>query len=350
MPGTGIIGYGAWVPRYRITVEEIARVWGADAAGIERGLGLKEKSVPGRDQDVITMSVAAGRSALRRASIDPTRIGAVYVGSESHPYAVKPSSATVAEALGCTPSAHGADLEFACKAGTEAMFLCQSLVESGREAHALAVAADTAQGAPGNALEYSAGAGAAAFLFGSEGVLAEVEETCSFMTDTPDFWRREHRRYPRHAGRFTGEPAYFRHTLGAARDILARSGRSPADFRHVVLHQPNGKYPQRAARELGFAPEQWRAGLLAPAIGNTYSAASPLGLAAALDDTAPGERVLLVSYGSGSGADAFVLRATPLLAERRGAAPRVRDLIERRRTYLDYGVYAKLRDKITLDG
>jgi len=346
----GITGYGAYVPRYRITVDEIARVWGADATSIQRALGLHAKSVPGADEDVITMSVAASKSALRRASLDPERIEAVYVGSESHPYAVKPSSTTVAEALGCTPSVHGADLEFACKAGTEAMFISQSLVESGRVGAALAIAADTAQGAPGNALEYSAGAAAAAYLFGRNEVLAEVEETYSTMSDTPDFWRREHQHYPRHAGRFTGEPAYFRHTLGAARGLLERSGRKASDFRYLILHQPNGKFPQRAARELGFTAEQVRVGLLASEIGNSYSAASPLGLAAALDVALPGERLLLVSYGSGSGSDGFILRATPLLAERRGRAPSVRALLEQRLAYLDYGVYAKLRNKITLDG
>ena len=124
----GIVGYGADMPRYRIRVEEIAKVWGADAAAYKRGLRLEEKSVPAPDQDVITMSVEAARRALRRAKIDPAEIGALYIGSESHPYAVKPSGTVVAEAIGATPHIHCADLEFACKAGSEGMFLAASLV------------------------------------------------------------------------------------------------------------------------------------------------------------------------------------------------------------------------------
>jgi hydroxymethylglutaryl-CoA synthase len=81
----GIVGHGAYIPRNRIKVEEIAKVWGADAPSYKRGLQLQEKSVPSPDQDTITMSVEATKNAIKRAGIDPAEIGAVYVGSESHP-------------------------------------------------------------------------------------------------------------------------------------------------------------------------------------------------------------------------------------------------------------------------
>ena len=120
----GITGYGAYVPKHRIRAEEIAKVWGNDVEVIKRGLMLREKSVPAPDQDVTSMSVEATRNALRRAGgIAPRDIGAVYIGSESHPYAVKPTGTVVAEAIGATPEIHCADFEFACKAGSEAMFV-----------------------------------------------------------------------------------------------------------------------------------------------------------------------------------------------------------------------------------
>src|SRR3990172_8673517 len=147
----GIVGYGAYVPRHRIKVEEIAKVWGADAPSYKRGLMLQEKSVPTPDQDTITMSVEAARHAVARAGIDPANIGAVYIGSESHPYAVKPSGTIVAEAIGATPDVHCADLEFACKAGSEGMFIALSLVAANQMDYALVIGADTCQGAPGDA-------------------------------------------------------------------------------------------------------------------------------------------------------------------------------------------------------
>jgi hydroxymethylglutaryl-CoA synthase len=342
----GIRGYGAYIPRHRIRVEEIARVWGADAPTYKRGLGLREKSVPTPDQDVITMSVEAARHAIRRAGIDPVKIGAIYIGSESHPYAVKPSGTVVAEAIGATPEIHCADFEFACKAGSEGMFVALSLVKAGQVEFAMGIGADTSQGAPGDALEYSASAGSAAYIFASTQLVAVCEETYAFMTDTPDFWRREYQFYPRHGGRFTGEPAYFKHTLSCARGLMKKAKVKPKDLRWAVFHQPNGKFPAKAAEELGFTKEQYEQGLLSPTLGNTYSGASPLGLTAVLDVAKPGDRILMVSYGSGAGSDGFIWRVTDRIAKVQKLAPQTRAQLEDRPIYVDYGTYAKFRGKI----
>jgi hydroxymethylglutaryl-CoA synthase len=342
----GIVGYGAYVPRHRIKVEEIAKVWGADAPSYKKGLQLREKSVPAPDQDTITMSVESARYAIRRAGITPNRIGAIYVGSESHPYAVKPSGTVVAEAIGATPEIHCADFEFACKAGSEGMFVALSLVKAGQMDYALGIGADTSQGAPGDALEYSASAGAAAFLFGREKILAVCEDTYAYMTDTPDFWRREYQFYPRHAGRFTGEPAYFKHVLSCARGLMAKTKTTPDDFRWAVFHQPNGKFPMRAAQELGFPKEKVEQGWLSPTLGNTYSGSSPMGLSAILDVAKPGDRILMVSYGSGAGSDGFIWKVTDRITAVQALAPQTRAQLEDHPIYLDYGTYAKFRGKI----
>jgi hydroxymethylglutaryl-CoA synthase len=342
----GIVGYGAYAPRYRIKVEEIAKVWGADAPSYKRGLMLKEKSVPAADQDVITMSVEAARNAVKRAGIDPRKIGAIYVGSESHPYAVKPSGTVVAEAIGATPDIHCADFEFACKAGSEAMFVALSLIDAGTMDYALAIGADTSQGAPGDALEYSASAGAAAYIMGKDKTVADCEHTYSFMTDTPDFWRREYMHYPRHAGRFTGMPAYFKHVTGCATAIMEKSGTRPEDFNYAVFHQPNGKFPSTVAKKLGFKPEQIEPGLLCPRLGNTYSGSSPMGLSATLDIAKPGDLILMCSYGSGAGSDGFIFRVTDRIKEVQDLAFKVTDYLDKHKHYIQYGEYAKLRRKI----
>lgn len=348
----GIIGYGAHVPRRRIKVEEIAKVWGADAPSYKKGLELVQKSVPAGDEDTITLSVEASRNALVRAGIDAGEIGAVYVGSESHPYAVKPTGVTVAEAIGANPACHCADFEFACKAGSEGMFVANALVKAGFIKYGLGIGADTSQGAPGDALEYSAAAGAAAFVFGADDdkMLATVDETYSFMNDTPDFWRREHQFYPEHGGRFTGEPAYFRTTVGAVEGILSKSGMKPADFQYAVFHQPNGKFPKRVGKMLGFTNEQIEVGRVVPMLGNTYSGASPIGLTAILDVAKPGDKILMCSYGSGSGSDAFIYTVQERIREVQDLAPKTRWLLDENLIYVEYGEYAKLRHKIRLAG
>jgi hydroxymethylglutaryl-CoA synthase len=341
----GIVGYGAYVPRYRLPAHEVARVW----KGSEGGLPVQEKAVPGLDEDTLTIALEAARNALARAQIDPQRIGAVWVGSESHPYAVKPTGTVLAQAIGAVPFTQATDMQFACKAGTEAMQAGIGFVGSGMARYVLAVGADTAQGRPGDALEYTTAAGGAAYLIGAaEESLAVFEDTLSYVTDTPDFWRRPYMHYPSHGQRFTGEPAYFHHITSAAEALMEQTGRKPSDFRYVVFHQPNTKFPERAAKSLGFKPEQWTTGLLCPVVGNTYAGASILGLAAILDEARPGDAILAVSFGSGAGSDAFVLRATEHITGRQTLAPTTQDYIARR-TEIDYATYARFRKKLYMD-
>ncbi|AEA48036.1 hydroxymethylglutaryl-CoA synthase [Archaeoglobus veneficus] len=342
--GVGIVSYGTYIPKYRIKAEEIARIWGEDGEVISKGLGIQQKSIPYLDEDTATIAVEAAREAVGRAGIDASEIGAVYVGSESHPYVVKPTATIVGEALGIGNEYFAADLEFACKAGTAGVQICMAMVKAGMVNYGLAIGADTSQGAPGDPLEYSASAGGAAYIVGGKNVIAEIEATCSFTSDTPDFWRREGQPYPSHGGRFTGLPAYFRHVTSAAKMIMERTGLKPSDFKYVVLHQPNGKFPTRAAKMLGFSNEQVKQGLVVPYIGNTYSGSSLLGLAAVLDVVKPDERILLVSFGSGAGSDAFVIRATDAI-ESIERTPQVWDKIKSG-VYVDYGLYLKLRKKI----
>jgi hydroxymethylglutaryl-CoA synthase len=237
----GIIGYGAYVPRYRLPAAEVARVW-TDGQG---GTPVKEKSVPGLDEDVVTMAVEAARNALARAGdVDPALIRAVWVGSESHPYAVKPTSTIVAEAIGATPHTQGGDWEFACKAGTEALQAAIGFVGSGMAQYALAIGMDTAQARPGDALEYTASAGGAAYLVGPAAeALAVLEGSFSYVTDTPDFWRRAYQHYPSHGGRFTGQPAYFKHSAAAAQGLMERLGTAPADYAHAPTPSSRRRWP-----------------------------------------------------------------------------------------------------------
>jgi hydroxymethylglutaryl-CoA synthase len=346
----GIVSYGAYVPRYRITPGEIGRVWGADGESMGAALNVQRKSVPAPDEDTITISTEALRVALARGKIDPQELGAIYVGSESHPYAVKPTATVVAQAVGATPRLTAADFEFACKAGTAAIQTCLGMVGAGMIRYGVAIGSDTSQGAPGDALEYSASAGGAAFVIGREPMIARVLRTMSYTTDTPDFWRREGQRYPSHGGRFTGEPAFFRHVTECARLILEADGTTPKDYAHVVFHQPNGKFPQRVGRQLGFTDEQMRYGLVTPYIGNTYSAAALIGLANVLDHANPGDRVLVVGYGSGAGSDAFDLEVTEgnSKLDRSQGVPVERFLNEG--VEIPYAIYAKFRGKIHLGG
>lgn len=336
----GIVSYGAYIPKYRITTEEIAGVWHKDPGDILRSLAVTEKAVAARDEDTVTLALEAARVCVATSLIDPKHIKVVLVGSESHPYAVNPTSTIIGEFLGIGNDYLAADLEFACKAGTAALQLISGLVEAGKVGYGLAMGADTAQSRPHDTLEYSAGAGAACVLLGNKPkeVIAALTHMTSFSSDTPDFWRRDGVRYPSHGGRFTGEPAYFAHVLGAARQLLTQSKTKPADFDYCIFHSPNGKFPRLAAKRLGFTEAQLAPSFMVNEIGNPYSASSLIALSLVLDIAKPKQKIFMISYGSGAGSDGFIFETTAAITSRK--TRHVRKMIETKE-YINYSEYLK---------
>ncbi len=339
---TGIVSYGTYIPKYRVRIAEIAEFWQRDGRAVVKALGLEEKSVPAIDEDSVSMAVESANIAIINNPNSLKKIEAVLIGSESHPYAVKPTSTTVAEILGITKNYLGADTQFACKAGTAALQLVAGLIESGQIKEGFAIGSDTAQAKPGDALEYTAASAAGAFILGKEEIIARIIDFTSYSTNTPDFWRRDGQKYPSHGGRFTGEPAYFDHVISASENLLKKSNLKPSDFAHAVFHMPNSKFPKDAARRLGFSKDQIQKGLIVESIGNPYSASSLVGLAAVLDVAKPGQKVFVCSYGSGSGSDAFIFEITEnILKYQKNNKNRVSEQIKNKRT-ISYPEFVKL--------
>lgn len=338
----GIVSYGAYIPTYRLKLSDIARAWRKDAEEIIPSLGVQEKAVPAIDEDAVTIAIEAAQESLKAFPYTPPDIDVLFVGSESHPYAVNPTSTIVGELLGFGHSYLAADMEFACKAGTAGMQAIAGLVAAGHARFGMAIGADTAQSKPHDALEYTSAAAGAAFIFGKEKSIANLLGDTSYSSDTPDFWRRDGIRFPSHAGRFTGEPAYFTHVMGASTRMLEMTGMSPKDFDWCAFHMPNGKFPRAVAKRLGFTMEQLTPSLTVDDIGNPYSASVMVGLASVLDIAKPGQKIFMVSYGSGAGSDAFVWQVTDEILKRK---PKIQKEIKKK-IYIDYVQYLKQTHKI----
>jgi len=150
-----------------------------------------------------------------------------------------------------------------------------------------------------------------------------------------------------HGNRFPGEPAYFGQIRSAATHLMEQLGTRPADYTYAVFHQPNARFPQTVGKQLGFTPAQIAPGLLSPKIGNTYSAAALLGLCAIFDQAQPGETIFVTTYGSGAGSDAYALRVTDAITERRNRAPLTAAYLAREK-FVDYALYAKWRGKLVM--
>ncbi len=337
----GIVGYGVYTSRFRIKESAI------------------ERSVPFVDEDSITAAVEAGKMALIHSGVDPHMVAKVYVGSESNPYAVKPIASKVAQVLKLgeedkergLQTVDAVDTEFACKAATSMFKDAAALAyyPSARGHYTMVVGTDNSQAAPrneiGGELDFFVGYGASTFIFGVNDVIAEIEDWCSCTSDTPDFWRRDQESYPRHGGRFTGEPAYFKHVTKAAEKLMDKMRLQPKDVTYFVSHQPNVAFPVKVASQLGFKEEQFVPGLQVAKFGNTYSGSSPIGLAAVLDIAKPNDRVVIVSYGSGAGSDAYSLLVTnEILNKRTRQKFTIRYQAENKNIeYVDYETYRRLK-------
>ncbi len=307
----GIVGYGVYSSRFRIKEEFLQR------------------AVPFIDEDSVTAAVEAGKLALIHSGIDSSWVGKVYAGSESNPYAVKPIAAKVAQVLklgeeeGDVQGVDAVDTEFACKAASSMFKDACALVSYPKSniRFAMVIGADNSQaaprGCPGGELDAFVGYGGASFIFGKQDVIAEVEGWYSCTSDTPDFWRRDGEPYPMHGGRFTGDPAYHKHVRKAATKLMEKCNLKPSDLSYFVPHQPNPSFPVRVAKDLGFKDEQFMPAIQMTKFGNTYSGASLVGLASILDITKPDESILVASYGSGAGSDAYLLRTTSQILDKR---------------------------------
>jgi len=305
----GIIGFGAYLPYWRLKVDQITRGWQKNSENIKKSLGVQQKAIASKDEDCLTMAVSSTQNAIKRAKINVKKIGAIFVGSESHPYSVKPTGTILGDIVGGGSDYFCADLQFACKAGTTAIQVISGLVEAGLINYGLAVGSDKSQAKPGDALDFTAGAGAASFILGpKKESTAEIIAAYSFSTDTPDFWRKQGADFPSHTGRFSGKPGYFYHLQTCCKNFLKMLKMNIKNFHHVVFHMPNKKFPTRAAKNLGATENQLKTGLLVSKIGNPYSASSLLGLISVLEQAKPSQNILLISYGSGSGSDALFIR------------------------------------------
>ncbi len=335
----GIVGYGVYTSRFRIRE------------------GNMERSVPFIDEDAITAAVEAGKLALIHSGVDSTLVGKVYVGSESNPYAVKPIASKVAQVLKLgeededVQGVDAVDTEFACKAATSMFKDAASLVSYPKMGvpYAMVIGTDNSQAAPrdcpGGELDLFVGFGGCAYIFGKNDVIAELEGWYSCTSDTADFWRRDGEPYPMHGGRFTGDPAYFKHIRKAAKKLMQRLNLQISDINYFVAHQPNVQFPVRIAKELGFKEDQYLPSLQVAKFGNTYSGSSPVGLAAVLDIAKPNERILIVSYGSGAGSDAYSFVTTSQILEKRQRQKlTVKYQAENQfLEYVDYTTYRRLK-------
>lgn len=347
---SGIVAYGAALPYRRIAMKTILDVWGNSSQEIlEQHLKLSERAVLFFDEDTNTLAIDAARNALAQGGLPGKDLEAVYLGTGTNPWASNPSSTVIAEAVGAGSELICCDLQFSGKSGTAAMQALLGLTESGLIKTGLAIGADTLNRhvSPGELYEYAASAGAAAFVIGTESVVATVLGMHSHVSSLNDWFRLEGERFIK-----TSTPnipdalrlGLAEHVAPAVHALNHKLGLKPKDYAHAVFQQPYGFVPYMLGGLLELEPKQVALGAVAQQIGDCGAASALLGLANVLDQAKPGDLLLLASYGFGAGSDAFALEVTDLISARRGVGHTVQQLLSHKEL-VDYAAATKFEHK-----
>lgn len=346
---TGIVSYGVSIPKRRLRSEETIKVWqNNEVDSIVGRFKAEERVVLNADEDVVTMAVEASKAAIRNWKKSAGCIDALYFGTCSNPYDAKPTSTIAASALGMGKEVLSSDLQFSTKSGTSALQIAYAMVKSGVSGNALAIGSDAMNRhmEPGNLSEPFAGAGGAAVIVGSENVIAEIEGTASYNTNLSDDFRVEGERYIKSGmvlGSHKPDISINEHTIKAMELLLNKLGRDIGSYDYVVFQQQNGSSANRLAKLTGASPEQVAPSVYAGTTGDCGSASALIGLAKVLDQAKPGDRILVVSYGFGAGADAFSLVVTDEIANYKNGKPVEKVLADK--TYVDYATAMKIEYK-----
>lgn len=296
----GLTSFGAYIPFYRLSREEVARAW------ISRG-ATGQKAVAGHDEDSVTMAVAAGLDCLN--GVDSHTVEGLFLATTTSPYREKLSATIVATAIDCPDQAHTADITNSLRAGTIAVNFALDAIQSGRAKSIMVVASDVRQGAPRGEFESLIGDGAAALLFGDSKVVASIEGRHSMSNELLDVWRADKDSFLHSwEDRFIITRGYNRVVGETVQSLLKKHGLTPKDFAKAIIYAPDVRSHAALAQTLGFDPKTQLQSSLIREIGHTGVASPLMMLVAALGEAKPGDRLLFVSYGDGS--DAFILQVT----------------------------------------
>ncbi len=334
----GISGYGVAVPRLRIKKDEYAKAWGSFQAS-----GVSEKAVMGFDEDILTFASKVSKRALASVPLEPGKVTRFALASTSAPYVEKVLSGTIVSSIGMPDGAFVSDHTTSSRAGTEALMAGVEHVLANPSGCALVAAADAPKASMWSSLEHGLGAGAAGFVLSHDDLVAEFEGHATYVCEHfgERFRPRDDELIRDLNVKKYAQSSFIGATVKAARSLLEKIGTKQEDYAHVVIQQPDARLPRAIARKLGFTDTHLASSSIAGELGDLGAASTLVGLAAALDAAKMGDRILVISYGSGAASDAMSFK---IVGERK-ADPGLRSEVDRKQ-YIDYIQYLKLKGAI----
>jgi hydroxymethylglutaryl-CoA synthase len=331
----GITSIGAYVPMYRLSGDEIARMWGGRSPG-------GEKAVAGYDEDSLTMGVAA---ALDRMKDNKETMDGLYFATTTPPYKEKQAAAIIGSAIDLQRTCYTGDFSHSLRAGGIALRSAIDAVNCGSAANIMVITSDCRIGAAQSRFEQILGDGAAAVTVGSRNVIAEFKGTYSIFNEFFDTWRTEEDAFERGTeDRFVDAAGYGPVMKEVIFGLMDKYKLTLKDFAKFVFYAPDARSHANMAKSLGVERSQVQDPLYGQ-IGNTGTAAAFVMLADTLNNAKPGERILFVTYGDG--ADAFIFEVTDNIRETRQTKAVMEQI--KRKVLIDYSRYAIWKNLVQLE-
>ena len=293
----GITSYGAYIPWYRMNRKLIFEQLGwFNPANAAHARG--EKAVANYDEDAITMAVAAALDCLQQR--DRNCIDGLFFASTSMPFAERQNAVIASDGLDCKAGVRTADFSGSTRAGTTA--LLAALDSANDETSIMICAGENRQAKPGSAQEHTYGDGAAALLVGSADIIAEFKGSYSVSHDFIDYRRTSTERFLHTwEERWIREEGYSKIIPEAVNGLAKKYNMNVAEFSKIIIACPVTGALNGIAKRIGATPEQLQDTMIA-SVGDTGSAMPLMLFVAALEEAKPGDKIMVVSYGSGSDA------------------------------------------------
>jgi hydroxymethylglutaryl-CoA synthase len=332
----GILSYGAYIPTWRISRDEIAKSIGSASLGGER-------AVASWDEDSLTMGVEAGFDCL--AGVEPKEIDGLFFATVSSPLKEKQVASLIASALDLRKDIYTSDFTGSLRAGTLAVKAACDAVEAGSMKKALVIASDARKAMPRSDAEQTFGDGAAALLIGrKEEAIAEIEGLSTVVNPIPGPWKRENDRYTKVFDvRLDSRYGVLKDIPQAVASLMEKYKIQAKDVSKFAFYAPDSRSHAAISGALKIDAKTQAQDLMFKTIGVTGTAHCLLVLIAALEQAKADARIICASYGEGS--DALLLKTTGKL-EQEKAKHKGTKYIASKKILSSYGRFLSIKKEI----
>jgi len=308
-----IMSVGVYRPKRVVPNSEIVAAIDSSDEWIKERSGIHSRRIAGDDESVISMSVAAAKSALERAGITAEQLGAVICATVTYPFQTPSAATDIALQLGA-PKVPAFDISAACAGFCYGVGLASDMVRGGSAEYVLLIGVEklsdfTDPTDRGTAFIFADGAGAVIIgpsaepgigptIWGSD---ATAREAIMMEPSWVDLRDPESLGWPdiKMQGQTVFRWAVYQ-MAPVALEALAAAGIAPEDLDAFIPHQANERIIDAMAKAMNL-PERVAIARDIRTSGNTSAASIPLAMDALYQEgkIRSGDVALLIGFGAG---------------------------------------------------